>query len=77
MPRSLAELADAMPDVKLVAYPIANPELHLGDWWHQPEAFAFLLREYAKYLFAAVRLALGAPIAVPLATTDHTSTTGS
>jgi len=70
MPRSLAELADAMPDVKLVAYPIANPELHLGDWWNDPEAFAFLLREYGKYLFAAARLAFGAPIPAPAAATD-------
>jgi uncharacterized SAM-binding protein YcdF (DUF218 family) len=58
MPRSLAELADSMPEVKLIPYPISNPELHLGDWWEDPEALALLAREYGKYLFAASRLAL-------------------
>jgi uncharacterized SAM-binding protein YcdF (DUF218 family) len=61
MPRSLAELADALPEVSLIPYPISNPELHLADWWNEPEAFALLLREYGKYLLAAARLALGPP----------------
>ncbi len=58
MPRSLAELADAMPGVELVAYPIANPELHLADWWHDPDAFSLLVREYGKYLLTVTRLAV-------------------
>jgi uncharacterized SAM-binding protein YcdF (DUF218 family) len=61
MPRSLAELANALPDVKLIAYPIPNPELRLADWWSEPSAFALLAREYGKYLLAAARLALGTP----------------
>ena len=61
MPRTLAELADALPDVTLTPYPISNPDLHLTDWWNEPEAFALLLREYGKYLLAAARLALGPP----------------
>jgi uncharacterized SAM-binding protein YcdF (DUF218 family) len=77
MPRSLAELADAMPDVALTPYPIANPELHLADWWNEPEAFALLLREYGKYLFAALRLALGAPIPAHAAANGQTTATGS
>jgi uncharacterized SAM-binding protein YcdF (DUF218 family) len=58
MPRSLAELADAMPGVKLIPYPISNPELHLANWWNDPEAFGLLAREYGKYLVAAARLAI-------------------
>ena len=58
MPRSLAELADAMPDVDLIPYPITNPELHLANWWNDPEAFSLLVREYGKYLLTATRLAL-------------------
>jgi uncharacterized SAM-binding protein YcdF (DUF218 family) len=69
MPRSLAELADAMPEVKLIPYPISNPELHLGDWWEDPEALALLAREYGKYLFAAARLALA-----PLTPQAHNAT---
>ena len=58
MPRSLAELADAMPGVELIPYPIANPELHLADWWHDPDAFSLLVREYGKYLLTVTRLAV-------------------
>ncbi len=58
MPRSMAELGSAMPGVKLVPYPVANPELGLDGWWHDPAAFAFLIREYSKYLLAAARVNL-------------------
>ena len=56
MPRSLAELANALPGVNLVPYPVSNPELHLADWWSDPEAFGLLAREYVKYLLTATRL---------------------
>ncbi|MCR4282400.1 MAG: YdcF family protein [Bauldia sp.] len=55
MPRSLAELADAMPKVELIPYPVSNPELHLDDWWKDTGAFALLVREYGKYLLTAAR----------------------
>lgn len=58
MPRSLAELADVMPGVELIAYPIANPELHLANWWNDPEPLNLLVREYGKYLLTATRLAV-------------------
>lgn len=61
MPRSLAELRDALPGVALIPYPIATPDLHLEDWWHDPVPFAFLTREYGKYLLTAARIALGLP----------------
>jgi uncharacterized SAM-binding protein YcdF (DUF218 family) len=56
MPRSLAELQDAMPAVRLIPYPVASPELRLTDWWRDPPTLGFLLREYGKYLVAAARL---------------------
>lgn len=58
MPRSLAELRDAMPDVRLIAYPVANPDLDLEAWWRNPTAFTLLAREYGKYLAAEARLLL-------------------
>jgi uncharacterized SAM-binding protein YcdF (DUF218 family) len=58
MPRSLAELRDAMPQVKLIAYPVLNPELHLASWWGDREAFSLLAREYGKYLLTVARLAI-------------------
>lgn len=58
MPRSLAELRDAMPGVELIAFPVANPDLDLSGWWRNPEAFTILAREYGKYLAAEARLLL-------------------
>jgi uncharacterized SAM-binding protein YcdF (DUF218 family) len=71
MPRSLAELHDAMPKVKLIPYPVTNPELHLTEWWRNAEAFELLTREYTKYLLTVVRLAI-APS--PPAPTDNAGT---
>jgi len=58
MPRSMSELASAMPDVDLTPFPVSNPELHFADWWHDPRTFVLLVREYGKYLFARARHAL-------------------
>jgi len=55
MPRSMAELADAMPGVRLIAYPVSSPDLDLRRWWRDSEAFNLLVREYGKYLAAEVR----------------------
>ena len=52
IPRSMAELALAMPDKRLIAFPVSNPELHLASWWRDPDTFGLLVREYGKYLVA-------------------------
>jgi len=65
MPRSLAELADVMPGVELIAYPVSNPDLHLADWWRNGDAFMLIAREYAKYLLTVARQALS-PMAPPV-----------
>ncbi len=61
MPRSMAELADAMPGVRLIAFPVSSPDLDLRRWWRDPVVFNLLIREYSKYLVAE------APPAPPLA----------
>lgn len=61
MPRSLAELRAAMPDVTLVPYPIATPELHLVSWWRDSATFTMLAREYGKFLVASARTFLNLP----------------
>jgi len=58
MPRSMAELESAMPGVRLIAFPVANPDLDLERWWRNPTAFSLLVREYGKYLAAEARLLL-------------------
>ncbi len=65
MPRSMAELAEAMPTVKLIPYPVTNPELHLNDWWTNATAFGLLVREYGKYLLATARVKFAGAAASP------------
>lgn len=62
MPRSMTELASAMPDIELTPFPVSNPARHLRDWWHDPSTLGLLIREYGKYLFAKLRhFPAGAP----------------
>lgn len=69
MPRSMAELALAMPDKRLIGFPVSNPELHLASWWRDPDTFGLLVREYGKYLVAETRrmLSAAATIRAPVA----------
>ncbi|WP_421725731.1 YdcF family protein [Bauldia sp.] len=55
MPRSMAELRGAMPEIDLIPYPVSNPDLQLADWWQNPRTFGLLAREYGKYLVAETR----------------------
>jgi uncharacterized SAM-binding protein YcdF (DUF218 family) len=55
MRRSMAELAFAMPDKRLIAFPVNNPDLHLASWWRDPETLSLLVREYGKYLVVETR----------------------
>jgi len=55
MPRSMTELAGAMPTVDLIPFPVSNPELHISDWWQNSATFTLLVREYGKYLLAKAR----------------------
>ena len=50
MPRSMAELRRALPDVALVAYPVRPRNLHLEDWWSHSGALQLLATEYVKFV---------------------------
>lgn len=54
MPRSMTEFAAAMPEEKLVPYPVQPADAHLAGWWHDPTALHLLHNEYAKYLASFV-----------------------
>lgn len=55
MPRSLRELAQAMPDVVIVPHPVFPDQVKM-DWWRHPGSAGLLSREYAKYLITSLRL---------------------
>lgn len=52
MPRSMAELGRAMPDVDLIAYPVQDPNLDLAGWARDFATFRLLMTEYVKYIVA-------------------------
>ena len=55
MPRSLAELHQALPGVVLHPYPVVPSTVHAQDWYANPGTARLLLWEYIKFLPAATR----------------------
>ena len=58
MPRSLNELALAMPSVELLPHPVRPRILAEGPWWLHAGATRMLLGEYLKLLPSYAKLAL-------------------
>ncbi len=56
MPRSLAELALAMPGTKLVPHAVTPRNFPDSGWWLNVHTTRVLLSEYLKYLPAVARL---------------------
>lgn len=54
MRRSLTEFAAAMPDKKLVPYPVQPAGTDLSGWWHNAGTLHLLYGEYVKYLASLV-----------------------
>jgi uncharacterized SAM-binding protein YcdF (DUF218 family) len=55
MPRSLLEFSRAMPDVRILAYPVFPERVSKERWWVSPGAASLVLGEYHKYLLALLR----------------------
>jgi len=53
MPRTLVELANAVPGVRLLPYAVEHAPT--DRWWHDPQTARLLLTEYVKYLVASLR----------------------
>lgn len=56
MPRSLAELARALPSAELIPHPVTPKHLREGPWWLRIDTTRLLLSEYLKFIPAAARL---------------------
>ena len=59
MPRAIVELSSAMPEIKLIPFSVIGDKWREEPWWTSGAALRLLLSEYAKFLFAELRLALG------------------
>ena len=55
MPRSLLEFRRAVPEIEIVAHPVAPTNVHVEQWWRWPGTTALLISEYNKYLVALLR----------------------
>ncbi len=55
MPRGLVELRRALPDLKLIPYPVVPARLRLDAWWAHPGTFRLLVSEFVKYVASVTR----------------------
>ncbi|WP_208999122.1 YdcF family protein [Roseibium sediminis] len=58
VPRAELELADTLPNVNLVLYPVFSSERDLSEWYANFDTMKLLMREYVKYTLARLRIAV-------------------
>ena len=68
MPRSLMELANALPETELIPFPVRVEKVAVDRWWQHPGTAGLLFREYLKYLVATIRIGLDSGPSARLAT---------
>nr|WP_170294689.1 YdcF family protein [Roseospira navarrensis] len=61
MRRALLEFRALMPEITMIPHPVYPPHVKQEEWWRFPGTAGLLAREYAKYLVALARVALGLP----------------
>lgn len=55
MPRTIAEFAHAMPNIRLVPHPVVSEQIDTSGWWNRWSTLKVLVPEYAKFLAARLR----------------------
>jgi uncharacterized SAM-binding protein YcdF (DUF218 family) len=58
MPRAIAEMSHAMPDVTLIPFAVVGDKWRDEPWWNSGATFRLLLSEYAKYVAVELRVRL-------------------
>jgi len=58
MPRAIAELSHAMPDIALIPFAVIGDKWRDEPWWTSGATMRLLLSEYAKYVAAELRVRL-------------------
>ncbi|MDA0340975.1 MAG: YdcF family protein [Proteobacteria bacterium] len=56
VPRSLMELQNALPAIKIHPYPVVAGKVMLDAWWRWPGSLRLLAGEYHKLILAGFRL---------------------
>ncbi len=65
MPRALAEIGSALPDVDLMAYPVVTERDRSRPWWSDAGGARLIISEYVKYVASQLRLRLAPPRSEP------------
>jgi uncharacterized SAM-binding protein YcdF (DUF218 family) len=58
MPRAIAEMSHAMPDITLIPFAVVGDKWRDEPWWTSGATFRLLLSEYAKYVAVELRVRL-------------------
>ena len=58
MPRAIAEMSHAMPDVTLIPFAVIGDKWRDEPWWTSGTTFRLVLSEYAKYVAVELRVRL-------------------
>ena len=58
MPRAIAEMTHAMPDLKLIPFAVVGDKWREEPWWTSGATLRLLLSEYVKYVAVEMRVRL-------------------
>ena len=58
MPRAIAEMSHAMPDIELIPFAVVGDKWREEPWWTSGATVRLLLSEYVKYVAVEVRVRL-------------------
>src|SRR6201996_1064669 len=58
MPRAIAEMSHAMPDVELIPFAVVGDKWREEPWWTSGATVRLLLSEYVKYVAVEIRVRL-------------------
>jgi uncharacterized SAM-binding protein YcdF (DUF218 family) len=58
MPRAIAEMSHAMPDMTLIPFAVVGDKWRDEPWWTNGSTFRLLLSEYVKYVAVEMRVRL-------------------
>src|ERR1700761_1060964 len=76
MPRAIAEMSHAMPDVELIPFAVVGDKWREEPWWTSGATVRLLLSEYVKYVAVEMRGGL-ADVGLDLTPEDADTSTGS
>ena len=65
MPRAMLELGRALPEVEFVPYPVVSTRMQAEQWWRDLPTLKLILKEYLKYVMAAVKIRPAPAVAAP------------